>query len=127
MCIRDRVNRGYKELVEKLDIERVSDIKYLPWDVISTVVNDDNVVDNEHLPGDETGAVADDNNDDVIENGVSEIDTLNNNSDEESLMGVEVRDEVLVADEIERVCKESLSAVSYTHLDVYKRQEQYIN
>ena len=27
-----KVNRGYKELVERLDIERVSDIKYLPWD-----------------------------------------------------------------------------------------------
>ena len=60
-----KVNRGYKELVERLDIERIDDIEYLPCDVISTAANDDNV-DNEYLPCDENGVVADDNNDEII-------------------------------------------------------------
>ena len=73
-------------------------------------VIDDKVSDGDNTSDNYNGEMmTNNNNDDVIENGVSESDTLNNNSDEESLMGVEVRDEVLVADEIERVCKESLS------------------
>ena len=41
-----KVSRGYNELAERLDIERFSDIKYLPWD--------------------ETGTAADNNNDEII-------------------------------------------------------------
>ena len=39
--------------------------------------------------------------DDVIENGVSESDTLNNDSNDESLMGVEVSGEVISVNELE--------------------------
>ena len=35
-----KVNRGYKELVEMLDIERIDDIEYLPCDVIGAAVDD---------------------------------------------------------------------------------------
>ena len=52
------------------------------------------------------------NKDDVVGNGVSESDTLNNSSDDESLKELEVSEEVLVVNEIERVCKESLSEYS---------------
>ena len=60
-----KVNRGYKELVERLDIGGVSDIKYLPCDVISAA-NDDKVDDIDYLPCDVTGIAADDNNDEII-------------------------------------------------------------
>ena len=66
------VKRGYRELAERIKIERISNIKYLPYEVNSVVVNDDyiNIDDNIHLP----------------------------------------------------VVRSSVLAVSYTHLDVYKRQ-----
>ena len=49
------------------------------------------------------------NSDDVSENGVSENDTLNNSSDDENIMGVEVSGEVISVNELEREWKESLS------------------
>ena len=60
-----KVSRGYKELAERLNMERIVNNEYLPGDVISAV-NDD-TVDIEHLLGEKTGAAAgDDNNDEVI-------------------------------------------------------------
>ena len=63
------VGRNYKELIEKINNERVDYIKGLPCEVISTAVvdkNDDNK-DNKHLPYGLTGVVVDnydgDNND----------------------------------------------------------------
>ena len=47
-------------------------------------------------------------NGDVIENVVSECDTLNNDSDDESLVGVEISDEVVVVNESEREREEKL-------------------
>ena len=38
----------------------------LPCDIIRAAVNDDNVVYNEHLPDNETGVVADDNNGEIV-------------------------------------------------------------
>ena len=81
------------------------------------------------------------NNDNIVEEVILENKILNNDSDDESLGGVEVSGE-LVVDEFERECGVRLGeyemqrvnfpcglsgartrhAVSYTHLDVYKRQ-----
>ena len=42
------ISRNYKELVERLDIERADDyIEFLPYDVIGAAVNDNNVVNDE--------------------------------------------------------------------------------
>ena len=49
-----------------LYIERIDDIEYLPCDVISAAIDDDNVEDIVYLPYDETGIAADDNNNDEI-------------------------------------------------------------
>ena len=73
------VNRGYGELVERINIERIVDNENLPCDVIRAAVDDDN----KHLPYD------------VIDIVVSDYD-----------------DEIITY----------LVTVSYTHLDVYKRQ-----
>ena len=43
------------------------------------------------------------NKGDIIKNVVSESCILNNDSDDESLMGIEVSDEIVVVDEIESV------------------------
>ena len=59
------VNRCYNELVERLDIERVNDIVYLPCKIFSSS-NDDKVDHVDYLPGDVTGIAADDNNDEII-------------------------------------------------------------
>ena len=50
------------------------------------------------------------NNKDVVENGVSKSDTVNNSSDEENIMGVEGSEGVIISvNELEREWKESLS------------------
>ena len=59
------VNRAYNELVERLHIDRVSDIKYLPCEIVSAA-NDDKIDDIDYLPCVETGIAADDNNDEII-------------------------------------------------------------
>ena len=58
-----KINRGYEELVERLDIERIDYSKCLPCDVTSAV-NDDYTDNNKHLPGDKMGVLVtdDDNN-----------------------------------------------------------------
>ena len=63
-----KVSRGYKELVERLEIDRIVNNEYLPGDVISTVANDDYIDDNKHLPGDKIGVIVadDDNNGEII-------------------------------------------------------------
>ena len=48
------------------------------------------------------------NNGDVIKNVVSESEVLNNDSDDEVLMGVQISYEVVVVDEIGRECDERL-------------------
>ena len=58
-----KFSRGYNELIERLDIERVSDNKYLPREIVSAA-NDDNDID--YLPCDETGTAVDDNNDEIV-------------------------------------------------------------
>ena len=58
-----KVSRRYKELIERLDIERVNNIEYLPCEIVSGA-NDDNDID--YLPCDETGTGADNNNDEII-------------------------------------------------------------
>ena len=60
------------------------------------------------------------NNDNIIKNVVPESNILNSSGDE-ILVGVEICREGVV-DEFERECEVRLGAVSYTHLDVYKRQ-----
>ena len=60
-----KVTRGYKELVERLDIERVDNIEYLPCEVIGAA-NDDRVDDIDYLPCDESGIAAGNNNDEII-------------------------------------------------------------
>ena len=60
-----KVSRRYKELIERLDIERVSDNKYLPCEIVSAA-NDDKVDDIDFLPCDETGTAVDNNNDEII-------------------------------------------------------------
>ena len=62
------VGRNYKELIEKINNERVDYIKGLPGEVISTAVVDEND-DNKHLPYGVMGVVVDkydDNNNDFI-------------------------------------------------------------
>ena len=70
--------------------------------IINKVSNNDNY----------SNKVTSDNNDikngDVIENMVSESDTLNNDSGDESLVGVEISDEVVVVNESEREREERL-------------------
>ena len=61
-----KVNKGYEELVKRLNIERIINNEDLPCGVMSTVANDDNVVYNEHLPDNETGVVDDENNGEII-------------------------------------------------------------
>ena len=62
-----KLNRGYGELIQILNRERVGRIKDLPCEVISTVVNDDYIVEKKYLPGDRMGVlVADDDNSEVI-------------------------------------------------------------
>ena len=52
-----KVNRGYKELVERIDVERNFDNDNLPSGVISTAVNDDYIDDNKDLSGDTIGVI----------------------------------------------------------------------
>ena len=44
-----KLNRGYEELVKRLNIERVDYMKYLPC-AITVDYFDDNTVENKHLP-----------------------------------------------------------------------------
>ena len=51
MILREReielfeANRSYKELRERMNSERVDDIEFLPYDVVSTARGDNNVED----------------------------------------------------------------------------------
>ena len=45
MCIRDRLKRSYEELIEKLELEKIHDMKYLPVVVDTDDYFDDTVVD----------------------------------------------------------------------------------
>ena len=45
-----KLKRCYGELIEKINMERISNIQYLPYEVISTIVNDDYIDVDKHLP-----------------------------------------------------------------------------
>ena len=47
-----RLKRSYKELIEKLELEKIDDMKYLPVVVDIDNYFDDTVVDDKHLPYD---------------------------------------------------------------------------
>ena len=62
------VNGGYEELLEKLNIQRVDNMKYLPCAVIRAAVNDDYMVEKKYLPGEKIGVLTADDYFDDIEN-----------------------------------------------------------
>ena len=96
-------NKRYNEVIEsqKQIIEKMEEWKR-DTDKLNENKNDQ-VIDDK---------VSDDvnisDNGDIIKDVVVESKVMNNGSYEESLMGVEVNDEVTVVNEIERVCEESL-------------------
>ena len=56
-----RVSRGYDELIKRLDIERVSDNKYLPCEIVSTAIDDI-----DYLLYDKANTAVDNNNNEIV-------------------------------------------------------------
>ena len=47
-----KLSRSYKELIERLELEKIDDVKYLPVVVEIDDYLDDTTVDDKHLPHD---------------------------------------------------------------------------
>ena len=139
----NELKRDIKEVVKSVE----KPVKSKPDEIVNTsnitkssegIINSSNVCSSNN--GYNKEFISDNNdikNADVIENGISKSDTVDNSSNIESRKLVDVSNEVVISiDELEKEWRDSLNAeykkranfscsiyaVSYTHLDVYKRQ-----